>query len=52
MLGLMTPNTVNVSASPELMLLGTVKVTLFVPPPARPAVTVPVPEGVVESVTL
>ena len=52
MLGLMTPNTVRVSASPELMLFGTVKVTLFVPPPVRPAVTVPEPDGVVESVML
>ncbi len=48
----MTPSTVKVSVSPELMLLGTVMVTVFVPPPTRAAVTVPVPEVVVESVTL
>ena len=40
MLGLMTPNTVRVSASPELMLLGTVKVRCSYLRP-RPAVTVP-----------
>jgi hypothetical protein len=51
-LGLTTSATVRVSTSPELIVLGTVKVTLSVPPPVTAAVTVPEPLELVESVML